>query len=94
MFRFGTEADRSLPRSEMGMPRFNIPIDRQYASLATPRIANERRVRRSVAMIGANDLGLRPSLTYGSFLKILTSVSMLTASAAAFLAWRLTQFPN
>ena len=71
------------------MPRFNIPIDQQYASLATSRIANERRIRKSAATIGANDKGVRPSLISRAFLKIATSLSMLTASAAAFLAWRL-----
>lgn len=71
------------------MARFNIQIDRNYSSSATSRIANERRIRRSVATVGVNDKGLRPNPLSRGLVKIATSVSMLTASAAAFLAWRL-----
>jgi hypothetical protein len=47
-----------------------------------------------IAMVGANDPAPLSSLASGAFFKILTSVSMLTAGAAAFLAWRLTQLPH
>ena len=37
------------------MSRFNIAINQGYVAMATPRIANERRVRRPIAAAGAND---------------------------------------
>jgi hypothetical protein len=69
------------------MARFNLPLDSQYACLATPRVANARRVRKSAAFIGANDDMSFMSARRAALLKIATIALMLTATAA--LAFRL-----
>jgi hypothetical protein len=74
------------------MSRFNISIDPHFASLAARPISNERRVRKSVASIGANEKRIRSgAASHALLFNIATSLSMLTA-ATIFLAWRLGQF--
>jgi hypothetical protein len=71
------------------MARFNLPLDRHYASLATPRVANLRRARRSAAVIGANERVARSGALNGAFFKFATTLFLLTVGATVILACKL-----